>query len=147
MALALHVSVPLHALPSPHDVPGATGVCTTPIAGSQVSAVQGLPSSTPGGGVMTHTPTGSHVSVPLHALLSPHDVPGVTGVCVTPPAGVHPSVVHGLPSSTGTTPVPLHVPPWHLSIGVHALPSLHVVPSGFAGFEQTPVVVLQVPAV
>ena len=40
----------------------------------------------------------------------------------------------------------MHAPPWHVSVCVHALPSLHALPSGFAGFEQVPVVGLHVPA-
>jgi hypothetical protein len=37
------------------------------------------------------------------------------------------------------------VPFWHSSVVVHALPSLQVVPFVAVGFEQTPVLVLQVP--
>ena len=40
---------------------------------------------------------------------------------------------------------PVHVPLWHVSACVHALPSLHVVPFVAIGFEQ-PVAGLQVPA-
>jgi hypothetical protein len=43
--------------------------------------------------------------------------------------------------------VPLwHEPDWQVSPVVQALPSLHVVPSAFAGFEHAPVTVSQVPA-
>jgi hypothetical protein len=41
---------------------------------------------------------------------------------------------------------PVHVPAWHVSVWVHALPSLHAVPSGAFGFEHAPVVGSQVPA-
>ena len=41
---------------------------------------------------------------------------------------------------------PAQVPPWHASDSVQALPSSHDVPSAFAGFEQTPVAGLHVPA-
>jgi hypothetical protein len=41
--------------------------------------------------------------------------------------------------------VPTQVPDWQESLCVHALPSEHVAPSALAGFEQTPVVALQVP--
>jgi hypothetical protein len=41
---------------------------------------------------------------------------------------------------------PVHVPAWHVSVWVHALPSLQPLPSGNAGFEQAPVNGLQVPA-
>ena len=39
------VSVPLHTFPSLHDVPLSTGAYTHPVAGLQLSAVQGLLSS------------------------------------------------------------------------------------------------------
>jgi hypothetical protein len=41
---------------------------------------------------------------------------------------------------------PVHAPPWHVSVCVHALLSLHAVPLLAAGFEQVPVIELQVPA-
>jgi hypothetical protein len=40
----------------------------------------------------------------------------------------------------------VQAPAWHVSVCVHELPSLHDVPSVFAGFEHTPVPVLQTPA-
>jgi hypothetical protein len=40
----------------------------------------------------------------------------------------------------------VQVPAWHVSLCVHACPSLHVAPSGFAGFEQSPVAGAHVPA-
>jgi hypothetical protein len=97
--LPLHVSLPLQALPSEQLVPVATGVCFTPVFGSQESAVHGLPSSTVGGVPAAQVPL-EHISTPLQALPSEHDVPFATGVCVTPVTGSHPSAVHGLPSST-----------------------------------------------
>jgi len=41
---------------------------------------------------------------------------------------------------------PLQAPAWQVSLCVQAFPSLHAVPFGFAGFEQVPVLGLQVPA-
>ena len=41
---------------------------------------------------------------------------------------------------------PTHDPPWQVSVCVHAFPSSHDEPFAFAGFEQTPVAGLQVPA-
>jgi hypothetical protein len=41
---------------------------------------------------------------------------------------------------------PEQVPLWHVSVWVHALPSLQVVPFDAVGFEQAPVLVLHVPA-
>src|SRR5437667_184843 len=40
----------------------------------------------------------------------------------------------------------MHVPDWHVSVWVHALPSLHAVPFGSFGFEQVAVAGSQVPA-
>src|SRR5882672_11391451 len=45
-----------------------------------------------------------------------------------------------------TSGVPVQVPLWQLSADVQAKPSLQLVPSDLAGFEQRPVVVSQVPA-
>jgi hypothetical protein len=42
---------------------------------------------------------------------------------------------------------PVHVPLWHVSDCVHALPSLHAVPFAAFGLVQAPVLGLQVPAV
>jgi hypothetical protein len=41
---------------------------------------------------------------------------------------------------------PAHVPLWHVSVCVHTLPSLQVVPLLALGFVQTPVLVLHAPA-
>jgi len=41
---------------------------------------------------------------------------------------------------------PEQVPAWQLSLCVQAFPSLQLVPSGSAGFEQAPVAGLQLPA-
>jgi hypothetical protein len=41
---------------------------------------------------------------------------------------------------------PVQAPAWHVSVCVHALPSLHDVPSAFAGFTQAPVAWSHVPA-
>ena len=40
----------------------------------------------------------------------------------------------------------MHVPPLHVSVCVHASPSVQALPSGFTGFEHTPVAGLHVPA-
>jgi hypothetical protein len=74
----LHVSAPLQTLPSEHDVPAATGEWWTPVAESQLSLVHGLPSSTVGGAPAVHAPLPLHVSAPLQALPSEHDVPAAS---------------------------------------------------------------------
>jgi hypothetical protein len=67
-------------------------------------------------------------------------------------AVLHESLVHVLPSlqfaSVWQQPAigaPWHEPPLQASLLVQMLASLHVVPSAFAGFEQTPVCVSQLP--
>jgi hypothetical protein len=45
---------------------------------------------------------------------------------------------------TGLAPV--QMPAWHVSVRVQALPSLHVLPFGFTGFEHVPVAGSQMPA-
>jgi hypothetical protein len=59
---------------------------------------------------------------------------------------LHASSVHGLLSLQITGLVPTHVPLWHASVCVQALPSVQDVPLVAFGFEQTPVPVLQTPA-
>lgn len=91
-------SSPLHAFPSAHEAPAAAGKCTGPRAGSHVSRVHGFPSSTTGGAPGRQAPAPSHVSAPLHAFPSLHDVPAGAGSCRhTSPA--HVSRVQGSPSS------------------------------------------------
>jgi hypothetical protein len=41
---------------------------------------------------------------------------------------------------------PVHMPAWHVSVRVHALPSSQLAPSVADGFEQVPVAGLHVPA-
>jgi hypothetical protein len=41
---------------------------------------------------------------------------------------------------------PVQVPAWHVSVFVHAFPSLQATPFALAGFEHTPVASSQVPA-
>lgn len=91
-------------------------------------------------------PDALHVSAPLHAFASEQLVPAATGVCETPLDGSQASVVQGFVSSTAIGVPLVHTPAWHVSACVQALPSLHVVPSVFAGFEQAPVAESQVPA-
>jgi len=55
-----------------------------------------------------------------------------------------PVAVHTLPPTQ--LPEPTHAPDWQVSLGVQALPSLHVEPSALLGFEHAPVPGLQVPA-
>jgi len=40
---------------------------------------------------------------------------------------------------------PVQVPPWQVSVWVHAFPSSQALPFGFGGFEHTPVATSHVP--
>jgi hypothetical protein len=141
---AEHWSLTVHPLPSEHEVPFATGICTGSPDASHESVVHGFPSSILGPVPATQVPVALQVSVPLHALPSEHDVPVATGVWNTPVA-LHPSVVHGLPSDV-CTGAPPHAPDVHWSLVVHASPSEHEVPSA-AGVCWAPFEGLQVSAV
>jgi hypothetical protein len=163
---AVHVTgVPLHdplwqaspvvqASPSLHDVPFALGTALHfPVAGAQVPTLQTSESPLQSMGVpgLQKRVATLHVSLPLQGLPSSQSAsfaqPHLLASCVHPPAAsLQPSVVQAMPSSQGVGEPP-HTPPVHASDVVQALPSLHDVPFAFAGFEQTPVPVLQVPAV
>jgi hypothetical protein len=58
-------------------------------------------------------------------------------VCtVQPVAGSHPSVVQELPSSQGGGAPGVQVPPWQVSVPLHALPSPQAIPSTTGRFRQ-----------
>jgi hypothetical protein len=61
------------------------------------------------------------------------------------PSPLQVSAVQASPSLQ-VYPVPAHAPVLQTSFFVQAFPSLHDVPSDFAGFEHRPVAVLQTPA-
>jgi hypothetical protein len=117
----------VQALPSLHAVPFATFVATQPVAGLQLSAVQGL-LSLHTTAVPAHTPA-VHWSPAVHALPSVQPVPFGTGVVTQPVAGLQPSVVHWFPSLQ-TIAVPAQTPALHWSPEVQAVPSLQTVPFG-----------------
>src|SRR3954463_8246787 len=89
-----------------------------------------------------------HESLCVHALPSLHDAPFVfAGFEHVPFAGLHtPMSWHWSLAAQTTGVPPTQAPALHVSNWVHALPSLHEAPSIFAGFEQTPVPGLQIPA-
>ena len=90
-----------------------------------------------------------HVSLCVQALPSLHAVPFVaTGFEHTPvPVSHVPAVWHWSLAVHVTGFAPVQTPLWHVSVCVHALPSLHAVPFIAVGFEHAPVLVLHVPAV
>jgi hypothetical protein len=82
-----------------------------------------------------------------HALPAARQIaPALPGVLTQPLSTLQESTVQGFWSSQLTPEPPAQVPAAHTSLAVQALSSLQVVPSGAAGFEQTPVAGLQVPA-
>src|SRR6266852_5356807 len=115
----LQVSLVVQALPSLQGL--VLLVCTQPVAGSQLSSVQTLPSSQLGAGPPTQVP-------PLHASLVVQAFPSLQGlvllVCTQPVAGLQLSSVQTLPSSQLGAGPPTHAPPAQVSLVVQAFPSL-----------------------
>ena len=115
----LHLSLVVHALPSSHG--WTLLACTQPLTTSHESLVHRLPSSQFGGGPPTQLPL-PHLSFVVQALLSSQAM--VLFTCTQPVAGSHESFVHGFPSSQPSAGPPAQLPLLHLSLVVHALPSL-----------------------
>ncbi len=144
---AWQVSPAVQALPSSHGVPsGAAGSEQTPVAGSQIPATWHWSDATQRTALPVHTPTWQ-VSVCVHALPSSHAVPSATsGSEQAPVVGSHvPAAWHWSDATQSTGLDPVHTPASQVSVRVHALPSLHAVPFGTSGFEQTPLAGSQVP--
>src|SRR5205823_5525717 len=95
----------------------------------------------------THAPA-SQASVWVQVSPSSQAVPsGFAGFEHWPLAGSQvPTWWHWSWAAQTTGFVPVQLPPWQVSAWVQASPSLHAVPSGLAGFEQTPLAGSHVPA-
>jgi len=93
-----------------------------------------------------HAPA-TQVSVWVQAFPSEHAAPSVfVGFEQNPLAGSHaPATWHASVAEHAIGFAPVHAPATHVSLWVQAFPSLHVVPSGRAGFEHAPVPGLQTP--
>ena len=120
-----------------------------PLPGSHVPAVWHWSLATQVTGLEPTQAPDEHASLCVHALPSLHAVPFVaTGFEHAPVLVLHvPAAWHWSLAVHVTGFVPVHVPLWHVSVCVHALPSLHAVPFVATGFEHAPVLVLHVPAV
>jgi hypothetical protein len=127
--LPSHVSRPLQAFPSEHDVPAGLFVVTTPWTGSHVWVLHAVFVST-GGVPATQAPDPLHVSSPLQAFPSEHDVPTGLFVVMTPWTGSHAWVVHAVVTRTGGVPAWQVPMPSQVSTPLHGLPSEHEVPAG-----------------
>src|SRR6266849_2108169 len=118
-APAAQVSLVVQAFPSLQGP--VLLVCTQPVAGTQLSSVQTLPSSQLGAGPPTQVP-------PLHASLVVQAFPSLHGlvllVCTQPVCVLQVSVVQTLPSSQLGAGPPTHVPLAQVSLVVQAFPSL-----------------------
>jgi hypothetical protein len=131
-------------------VPSAlTGFEQTPVTGLQVpSSWHGSATGQTTGLPPVHAPAW-HASAWVQALPSSQVVPSAwLGLEQIPVAGLQvPAVWHW--SGEGQTAAldPVQAPAWHVSVWVQRFPSLQVVPSAWAGFEQIPVAGLQVPGV
>jgi hypothetical protein len=135
------VSPTVQALPSLHAAVLLT--CRHPTSGSQESVVHGLPSSQFRGGVPVQVPF-RQTPVPLHT--SPSPQVAVLLVCRHPAAGSHESSVQTLWSLQSAAGPATQTPFVQMSVVVQASPSLHAVPFGLAGLEQTPLAGSQLPA-
>jgi hypothetical protein len=139
----------VHGLPSSQAVPsGRTGLEHAPVAGLQVPA-EWQPSAA------AHTTGFAPVQTPLwqlservQALPSLQAVPfDAVGFEQTPVAGLQvPATWQASLAEHTTGLAPTQAPLWQVSLRVQALPSLQAAPFAAAGFEQVPVVALQLPA-
>ena len=120
-----HASASVQALLSVQGAPSLPAGVVQPVAGSQPSAVHGLPSLQVLV-VPSHVwPT--HVSDTVHALPSLHGVLASALLCTQPTLLVQLSMLHGLLSSHAFVPVEVHAPPAQMSPVVHGLPSSQAV--------------------
>jgi len=142
--------VPVPQLPFPSHAPALHGVPTIAGAHCPELALHWLETHSvpPQWGVPVHAPA-RHVSelAKTHSLPSLHVVPsGAVGFEHWPLVGSHAPAVWQVPGAAHVTGFePTHAPAVHASVCVHALPSLHVVPSAAFGFEHVPVDGLHVP--
>src|SRR5213595_3340429 len=90
----------------------------------------------------------SQASVRVQALPSSQPVPsGLAGLLQMPDAGLQvPAVWHWSAAVHTTGFAPRQAPAWQVSLCVHALASLQLVPLGLAGLLQTPDAGSPVPA-
>jgi len=98
-----------------------------PWSATQLSSVQGLPSTQLRAGPPTQSPS-AQVSLVVHR--SPSLQASVLKVCEQPPAGSQVWLVQGLLSVQSNAPAPVQLPPWQVSVGVQALPSSQVLALG-----------------
>ncbi len=118
---------PRHASPTVQPLPSSQGrlllAAAQPLSGSQLSVVQGNPSSQVLGAPGTQRPA-AQASLTVQTLPSEHVPP--TAKCLQLLTLSQLSSVHGLPSSQLAALLPMHAPALQASTSVHASLSLHV---------------------
>jgi hypothetical protein len=123
----------------------AVGAKLHPVAGLHESTVQLMASLQASGAPLVHVPP-THWSPVVQALASLQAVPSGFGASAQAPVvGLQVAFWQGPEAEQTTGLAPRQVPAWQLSVRVHALPSLHAVPFGFAGWLQIPVAGAQTP--
>jgi hypothetical protein len=123
-----HVSLPLQTLPSPHGVPLTTGVLVHPKTGSQLSAVQRLPSVQLRAVPAMQVPLW-HVSSPLQTLPSVQDEPLRSGAFRHPLTALQLSAVQTLASLQSSGVPAVQTALWQVSAPLQTVLSAHEVPS------------------
>src|SRR6266516_2263943 len=135
---ASQASVRVQALPSSQPVPsGLAGLLQTPDAGLQVPTVWHWSAAVHTTGLAPTQAPAWQVSLCVHALASLQLVPlGLAGLLQAPDKGSQvPAVWHWLAAMHTTGLAPTQAPAWQVSLCVHALASLQVVPLGLAGLR------------
>jgi hypothetical protein len=143
------VSVRVQALPSSHWVPLSAGFEQVPLAGLQVPTPWHWSAAIHVTGLEPLQDPDWQVSVSVHLSPSLHAVPlAALGFEQLPLVGSHVPATWHMSLAVHVFGLPAVQPPaWQVSDTVQGLPSLQASPFAFAGFEQVPVVVLQMPAV
>ena len=122
---AVHRSLPLHTSPSLQGVELRAVNTHAPLAASQPSLVQSLPSAQMGAGPGAHAPL-AHTSPAVHARPSLQLTPFGNAVNSQPPVVVLQwSAVHSLPSLQPGLRPEMQKPDLHTSLMVQASPSSH----------------------
>jgi hypothetical protein len=127
----------------------ATGLEQAPVVGLHVPPVWHWSAAAQVTGFDPVQTPATHASVCVHAFPSLQVVPSVAvGFEQSPVLGAQtPATWHWSDAAQATGFEPVHRPVTHVSVWVHALPSLQLVPLVATGFEHVPVVGLHVPTV
>jgi len=143
------VQTPTWQVPPAHAVPSGFWVAAgqVPLLMLQVAIMwhsSGVGQTTPPAPVQMPA---WQVSVVVQALLSLHALPSVAnGLLQVPVDRSHVPAAWQMSDAVQTTAAPAQVPAWQVSVVVHLLLSLQLVPSAASGLLHAPVVGSQVPA-